>query len=407
MTETDASSAPPLLHGLRVIDAGSWIAAPAAATVMSDFGAEVIKLEPLEGDPLRHLSGAPGTPESEHDYFWALDGRNKRSLALDLKADDARAVIDALVASADVLVTNYRPAIAERLGLDWPRLKALNPRLIYAHVTGYGDAGPEADKPGYDTTAWWSRSGLADHVRNPGVRPAMSAPGMGDHATAMSLFGGIMAALWARERSGRGRRVTTSLFANGLWSNGMMASMVLCGAEPVPRDPDAAIANALAVQYETRDGRWLQLTLLNEEREWPRLLGVLGAPELGEDVRFADREGRREHAGALYDALAAHFRELDGDRARDLLSEAGVPAAMLTTLADLPNDAQALAADVLTPVAEPRPGWSHTINSPLWIEDAPKRAPSYAAAVGADTEALLTELGFDAAALRERGAIGG
>ncbi|MDZ7826646.1 MAG: CoA transferase [Gammaproteobacteria bacterium] len=213
--------------------------------------------KPLDGDPLRHLAGAPGTPECDHDYFWALDGRSKRSVALDLKSESARPVIDALVARADVLVTNYRPAIAERLGLDWARLKQLNPRLVYAQITGYGDTGPEADRPGYDTTAWWSRSGLADHVRNPGTRPAMSAPGMGDHATAMSLYGGIMTALWARERTGEGRRVTTSLFANGLWSNGMMASMALCGAEIPQRDPEAAIANALAVQYETADQRWL------------------------------------------------------------------------------------------------------------------------------------------------------
>ena len=392
-----------LLEGIRVVDAGSWIAAPAAATVMSDFGAEVIKLEPLAGDPLRHLSSAPTLPESEHDYFWVLDGRNKRSLALDLKADGARPVIDALVASADVLVTNFRSDIAERLGLDWPRLQALNERLVYAQVTGYGDAGPEASKPGYDTTAWWSRSGLADHVRHPGAQPALSAPGMGDHATAMTLFGGIMAALWARERSGRGRRVTTSLFANGLWSNGMMASLALCGAEIPVRDPQAGVANALAVQYGTHDGRWLQLTLLNEDREWPKLVAALAAPHLAADPRFADRDARRAHADALHGELARLFHGLDAERARDTLARAGIPAAVLTTLADIPDDAQARAADVLTPVADPAPGWEYTINSPLWIEDAPKRPPRYAAAIGADSAAILTELGFDAGALAAAG----
>lgn len=394
-----------LLAGIRVIDAGSWIAAPAAATVMSDFGAEVIKLEPLEGDPLRHLSRAPTSPPCEHDYFWALDGRNKRSLALDLKAEAARPVIDALVRSADVLVTNFRPDIAERLGLDWQRLRRLNERLVYAHVTGYGDSGPEADKPGYDTTAWWSRSGLADHVRLPGAQPALSAPGMGDHATAMSLFGGIMAALWARERSGRGRRVTTSLFANGLWSNGMMASMALCGAEIPERDPEAGVANALAVQYGTHDGRWLQLTLLNEEREWPKLVSALDAQHLLDDPRFVDRETRREHAVALHGELARLFHGFDAAQARETLARAGIPAAVLTTLADIPTDAQAIAADVLTPVADPAPGWEHTINSPLWIEDAPKRAPAYAADIGADSAAIVAELGFDASALAASGLI--
>lgn len=396
-----------LLAGLRVIDAGSWIAAPAAATVMSDFGAEVIKIEPFAGDPLRHLHAAPGAPDCDHDYFWALDGRNKRSLALDLKADAAREVIDALVARADVLVTNYRTPIADRLGLGWSRLQALNERLVYAQITGYGDQGPEADRPGYDTTAWWSRSGLADHVRNPGTRPAMSAPGMGDHATAMALFGGIMTALWARERSGRGRRVTTSLFANGLWSNGMMASMALCGAEVPVRDPEAGVANALGVQYVCGDGRWLQLTLLNEEREWPRLIAALGLEALAEDPHFATREARREHAPALHQTLCDRFAGLTGTEARTRLDAAGIPTAALTTVQDIPGDAQALAADILTPVAEPRPGWQHTVNSPLWIEGARKQAPRYAAAIGADTASILEELGFDAAGrarLREAGA---
>ena len=398
MTEQDL-----LFTGLKVIDAGSWIAAPAAATVLADFGADVVKLEPLDGDPLRALAANPSFPDSEHDYFWMLDARSKRSLALDLKADAARPVLDALVRDADVFVTNYREDIGARLGLDWPRLRALNSRLVYAQVTGYGDEGPEADKPGYDTTAWWSRSGLADHVRQPGARPALSAPGMGDHATAMSLFAGIMTALWARERTGKGRRVTTSLFANGMWSNGMMASMALSGADLPVRDPDAGVANALAVQYETADGRWLQLTLLNEDREWPRLIAALDAAPLLEDPRFTTRDDRRDNAPALHADLASRFGELDLASARTRLAEAGIPAAVLTTLADVPGDDQALAADVLTPVAEPRPGWTHTINSPLWIEDARKRAPAYAPAIGADSHAILEALGFDPNALAREG----
>lgn len=387
-----------LLEGLRVVDAGSYIAAPAAATVMSDFGAEVIKLEPLDGDPLRKLVATPGAPPCDHNFFWAMDGRNKRSLALDMKAPESRAVIDALVARADVLVTNYRPDVAARLGLDWPRLQALNPRLIYGHVTGYGDTGPEADRPGFDTTAWWSRTGLADQVRAIGVRPATSAPGMGDHATAMSLFGGIMTALWARERTGRGRRVTTSLFANGLWSNSSMASLALCGGEMPVRDPLAALPNALTAQYECADGRWLQLTLLNEAREWPLLLAALDLDALAADARFASHEARREHSGALHETLAARFATLNGADARARLGAAGIPAAALTTLADLPTDAQAIAADILTPVAEPTPGWERTVNSPLWIEGARKRAPVYAADIGHHTRDILEELGFDEAA---------
>jgi formyl-CoA transferase len=222
----------------------------------------------------------------------------------------------------------------------------------------------------------------------------------------MSLYGGIMTALWARERTGEGRRVTTSLFANGLWSNGMMASMALCGAEIPLRDPEAAIVNALAVQYETADQRWLQLTLLNEEREWPRLLTALELENLATDERFLEREHRRENAAALHQILAGRFIQLTGPDARARLGDAGIPAAALTTVADIPEDAQAIAADVLTPVASPRPGWERTVSSPLWIEGARKRAPEYAADLGRDTEAVLGELGLDVAALRDAGVIG-
>ncbi len=386
----------PLLEGIRVLDAGTWVAGPAAATVMSDFGAEVIKLESFEGDPLRQLGEGPNALPCDHNYFWVLDGRNKRSLAIDLKSAHARPVVDALVARCDVLVTNFRPALAARLGIDWPRLSALNDRLVYAQVTGYGETGPEADQPGYDTTAWWSRSGLADWVRRPGGPPAASAPGMGDHATAMTLFGAIMTALWARERSGKGRRVTTSLFANGLWSHGMLASMRLCGAALPERSAETAVANALATQYETADGRWLQLTLLNEEREWPRLVTALGIPALADDPRFATLQARREHAPVLHQTLAAVFIRHPAAEVRRLLEAASIPAAMLTTLDDLPDDPQALAADVLTPVADPRPGWQQTIASPLWIDGVAKRAPGYAARLGEHSDEILAELGFDA-----------
>lgn len=395
MTERKQADEEALLAGIRVIDAGTWVAGPAAATVMSDFGAEVIKLESFAGDPLRQLGEGPNAAPCDHNYFWVLDGRNKRSLAIDLKHAESRPIVDALVASADVLITNFRPALAARLGIDWPRLSSLNSRLVYAQVTGYGESGPEADQPGYDTTAWWSRSGLADWVRRPGGPPATSAPGMGDHATAMTLFGAIMTALWARERSGRGRRVTTSLFANGIWSHGMLASMRLCGADMPERTAETAVANALATQYETADERWLQLTLLNEDREWPRLVKALEAPHLGEDPRFATLAARRENAPALHLLLSELFLGLTARDVRGRLDAADIPAAMLTTLDDLTEDRQALAADVLTPVAEPRPGWEHTISSPLWIDGAGKRAPGYAARLGEHSDEILEELGFD------------
>ena len=216
-----------LLSGIKVLDVGSYLAGPAGGTVMADFGADVIKVEPRDGDPYRQLGEPAGLPKPTHNAFWVQDARNKRSLALDLRDVRGHAAILRMIAQCDVFLTNYRPQLLERLRLRWDDLRVLNPRLIYASVTGYGEVGPLADAPAFDATAWWAGSGLMDYVRWPGTMPAVSAPGMGDHATAMTIFGGIMAALFDRERTGKGTKVTTSLLANGLWSNSMLASAAL------------------------------------------------------------------------------------------------------------------------------------------------------------------------------------
>ena len=209
-----------LLAGLRVIDAASFIAGPVAATILADFGADVIKLEPPAGDPYRHRTGGPGVPESPYNYRWIVDNRTKRGLALDLRPADGRAVLHRLVARADVFVTNTPLDSRGRLGIRWEDLAPLNARLIYASITAYGEQGEEAPRSGFDATALWARTGLMDLVRpSPDSPPSRSLPGMGDHPTGVSLFAAIMAALYKREKTGKGTMVATSLMANGLWWN--------------------------------------------------------------------------------------------------------------------------------------------------------------------------------------------
>ena len=391
-----------LLSGIRVLDVGSYLAGPAGGTVMADFGADVIKIEPRDGDPYRQLGEPPGAPKPLHNAFWVQDARSKRSLAMDLKDARVHALLLRMVARCDVFLTNYRPQLLERLGLRWEDLRAVNPRLIYASVTGYGETGPQADAPGFDATAWWAASGLMDFVRWPGATPAVSAPGMGDHATAMAIFGGIMAALFDRERTGQGTKVTTSLLANGLWSNSMLASAVLCGM-PVPsRDrADAPTTSALALPYATRDGAWLMLTLLNEEKEWPNLLAALDAPALADDARFGDRIARRENAEALRIALAAAFARFDR---RDLTVQLGrnqITYGWTLALADIPTDPQLHAAGILTPVASARAGLTHLVASPLWIEASAKVAPRYAPRIGEHSAEVLREFGESQALVDE------
>ena len=208
-----------VFDGLRVIDCASFVAAPAAATILGDFGADIIKVEPPgAGDAYRGLGNNPGMPAgSAHDWAWLLTGRNKRSLAMDLKRPEAQAVLHRLAAEADVFITNYPLPVRTRLGIDHATLGALNRRLIYGSFTAYGEVGEEAEKTGFDSTAYWARSGLMDLVRSEAnAAPARSLPGMGDHPSASTLYGAIVTALYRRERTGRGGLVSTSLLANGL-----------------------------------------------------------------------------------------------------------------------------------------------------------------------------------------------
>ncbi|MFN4090960.1 MAG: CaiB/BaiF CoA transferase family protein, partial [Alphaproteobacteria bacterium] len=313
------------LSGIRVIDAGSFIAGPAAATVMGDFGAEVIKIEPPEGDSYRRLGDAPGNPTAKDDYAWIVESRNKQSVALDLKQPAAREVLATLVKGADVFLTNMPLNVRTRLGIRWEDIGPLNDRLIYASLSAYGETGEEASKTGFDSTAWWARSGLMDNVRSaPDAPPARSLPGMGDHATAMSLFGAIMLALYRRERTGKGGLVSTSLMANGVWSNAFLAQARLCGA-PFRRRPRREEAlNALNNLYEAADGRWFMLAMVSEERQWPGLVRALGRPELEHDPRFATKPARIENARTLVAEFDRIFAARDYAWWRARMDENGV-----------------------------------------------------------------------------------
>src|SRR6202008_128013 len=283
-----------IFEGLKVLDCASFIAAPAAATVLSDFGADVIKIEPPgAGDPYRKLPNLPGYPHSEHNFAWLLEARNKRSLALDLSKPEGQAVLHKLAAEADVFITNYPPQVRARLGITYDHLAPQNERLIYASFTGYGEKGEEANKPGFDSNAYWARSGLMDLVRaDLDTTPARSIAGMGDHPCAMAFYGAIVTALYKRERTGKGSHVSSNLMANGIWASGVLAQANLCGAKFGERRPRERALNAVTNHYKCKDGRWLILSLLNEERQFPTSAPCPGREDLITDPRFATQADR-------------------------------------------------------------------------------------------------------------------
>src|SRR5262245_231334 len=285
-----------ILSGLRVIDCGAYIAGPAAATIMSDFGAEVIKIErPPHGDPYRRLSFLPGMPVSEHNYCWMLDARNKKSLALDLQDEAGREALRRLVATADVFITNYPPEIAERLQVGYEEFAEINPRLIFAHITGYGEEGDDVNQPGYDTTAYWARSGLTGLIFDLTTQTGSTPSGSGDHPVALALFGSIMLALYRRQITGRGAKVTTSLMAAGAWSNSCMLQAALVGATFPIRRPRFAALNPLVNHYQTRDHQRFMFCCLDTANDWGRVCCAVGRPELIAVLRYVTSVRRSQH----------------------------------------------------------------------------------------------------------------
>src|SRR5204862_3838881 len=215
------------MTGMRVVELGLWVAGPSAGGVLADWGAEVVKIEPPDGDPFRGLYLSVSGVEIPANPPFELDNRGKRSIALDLRTEDGRRITGELIDRADVFVTNVRPEILESFGLDDARLRAQNPRLVYARVTGYGESGPDRDRPAYDIGAFWSRAGIAAALTPPGSDPPYQRGAMGDHIAGMTLAGGIAAALLARMQSGAGQMVTTSLLRVGAFVLGWDTSATL------------------------------------------------------------------------------------------------------------------------------------------------------------------------------------
>jgi formyl-CoA transferase len=395
-----------IFAGLKVIDAATYVAGPSAATILGDFGASVIKLEPPGGDAYRMLATAPGQPRSGTDYPWTLDNRGKRGLVLDLKRADAQAVLHRLIRTTDVFVTNAVPRLRASLGIGPDTLAALNPRLIYAALTAYGETGPEADKTGFDATAYWARSGLMDLVRpDAGAPPARSVAGMGDHPAGLALYGAIVTALYRRERTSQGGFVHASLLDAGLWSNGFMVQAALDGAEFIPRPSRDQAPNAMVNLYQAGCGRWFLLALLNEARQWPALLEVLDQPAWGDDPRFASQALRRANASALVALLDAAFASRSLAEWRPLLDAASLTFDAVATTAEAAAADQPRATGAVRPTTAGR--W--TVDSPLHIAGEAKSPAGPPPSLGEDSEAILAEHGYtvvEIRTLREAGALG-
>ncbi|MFC6949574.1 CaiB/BaiF CoA transferase family protein [Paraburkholderia dipogonis] len=334
---------------LKVVDFASYIAGPAATTILSDFGATVVKVEPPGiGDPYRYFYKSPSNPVSEHNYPWQLTNRNKHSLALDLKSPTAKEVVTRLVQWADVAVVNFPQSVKAKLGLTYEALSAMNERLVYADVTGYGANGPEADKPGFDVTAYWARSGLMDVTRDGTSPPTMPIPGIGDHATACTLYSAIVTGLYHREKTGKGSHVSTSLIAQGAWASALWLEGWLGGAQIDSPRTRKTPPNPLLNPYQCSDGRWLLLFLLLD-KDWQRLLEAVQIPSLHTDARFSSSTARAENSAALVQILDETFSRYSLEYWKQVFDECRVVYGVVQNAEEVVRDQQMYANDIFVP----------------------------------------------------------
>jgi crotonobetainyl-CoA:carnitine CoA-transferase CaiB-like acyl-CoA transferase len=406
MSDTVPVSLP--LAGLKVLDVASFIAAPVAATVMGDYGASVIKVEPPgAGDPNRNMLTLSSYPPSAVNYPWEMDSRGKRSIAIDLATADGQAVLYRLIAQTDVLITNYPLEVRKRLKMGYEHVRHLNARLIYASFTGYGETGPDKNQIGFDSTAYFARSGLLDSNRYEGQPPGVVMPAQGDRGSGMSLFAGIMVALLAREKTGAGTMVSSSLIANGLWANGVGAQAALLGSVLPPRPPRDRPRSALANPYRTRDDRWMQISVVREDRGWAPFCALVERPELEHDRRFAELAVRRKNSAALVEILDPIFAAHDWSVWRLRFAEFAIPVGLVGRLADLLKDEQARACGAVVETANPLMPLG--LAAPFALSTMPVPPAKPAPALGEHTDAILAEGGFttaEIATLRADGRVG-
>ena len=381
------------LEGVKVVELGVWVAGPAAAGVMADWGADVVKIEPTSGDPARSFQFMYGGNPPDNPVF-ELDNRNKRGVAVDITTDEGRDAAYRIIDDADVFVTNVRAAALQRSGFDYATLSLRNPRLIYGLITGYGLSGPDADRPGFDISAFWSRTGMAHLMTPAGNTIPTLRGGMGDHSTGVTFAGAISAALFSRERTGTGQMVTSSLLRQGVYTVGFDLNMVLSWGRHPPINNRFEARNPSVNTYQSSDGKWFFVVGVEGDRHWPPLARVVGKPELVADSRFDNIRNRAINSEELRTILDAAFATRTMDEwVRIFDTEPDMFWSPIHSPDEILNDEQLQHAGGLVEVPNGN-GTTRMIASPVDFHGTPGAQRSLAPRLGEHTREVLLESGF-------------
>jgi crotonobetainyl-CoA:carnitine CoA-transferase CaiB-like acyl-CoA transferase len=388
------SRAENIFSGLKVVDLASFIAGPGAAVILSDFGADVIKVEPPSGEIWRHGQEIAPQPYAKDPYPWHLANRNKRGMALDLKSPAAQQILEKLVKWADVLIVNTPHPARKRLKLEYEDVVKWNPRLIYADLTGFGDKGPDADLPGFDITSYWARSGLLSMTRDAGAPPTWPVAGSGDNATAVGLYSAIVTALYRRERTGQGSHVTTSLLAQGVWSASVSIQGALSGAKFYGPHDRRNPANAALNVYQAADGTWFVLLVTPDKVA--AVAKAIGRPDLLTDPRFSDPAKLAANMHELADILDQVFGAKPMAHWSEVLNAAHITFGAVRGPEEVVNDPQLRQNEIIVPIEGAGGKVTSTISSPIQVHGVAKVPAKRGPDLGEHNDQVLAQLGFDA-----------
>lgn len=385
-----------MLEGLKIVEYATYVAAPGAAGIMRDWGADVIKVEPPGGDPIRLFFSSLGV-DAETNPIFEMDNRGKRGIVLDTTKPEGRDALLKLIDRADVFITNVRPAGLKRAGLAPETVLQRCPRLIYATLTGYGLEGPDADRPGMDAAAFWARSGLAAMFRPKGGEPVQLRTALGDHVASLAIVAGVLAAVHERNATGKGRLIDASLLRTAHYVGGSDLSIQHTRGRVASNRPRNAVPNPLVNPFRTSDDRWISLLMRQGDGDWPKIARLLGIEHLVKNPRFATSRARRENAAELVPLLDEAFAKLDYAQAAAALDGEQMVWAPILSPAEAISDPQAIAAGCVVQTPTHEGGVFNAPASPVRFPGADDGPKGPAPRFGEHTRDVLAELGYSEA----------
>ena len=387
------------LAGVKVLDWTMWQFGPVAASMLGDMGADVIKIEALDGDVGRAVarmeSADAGLPAGRNAYFETCN-RSKRGIAVNLKTAEGREILHKLVSGADVFIQNFRKGVAERLDMDYETLKAINPKLIYASASGFGTEGPDAELPSLDGCGQ-ARAGLMMSATPPWAKHPVSVRGApSDQIGGITLCLGILSALWAREARGVGQQVEVSHLSSTMWLQGLAVGMNLLTGQHMPTLNREAVSNFMYNIYQCKGGAWLRISNPQPARYWKPFVEALGIQHILEDPTIPGAEDGTVQSPELMKLIEDTFASKTFEEWDAIFRRYGFIYARIQTIDELPDDPQVIANDYITDFDHPDMGQVKVCNFPVAFSETPATIQSAAPELGQHTEdVLIEELGYD------------